>query len=280
MPCSKNNGATAHWALLCGVIIARHDDDRSKPKHKLDWKTKKVTNDDLDRDANNIWLIGRHGKNNGQYVVWSFRDLLESNRQLFAPAPKIMNTIPDEVKATWFKDERDLKPLVMEETELYAQEQDAAATTHTSSPLPSYHLLAQSPASPPSPDRSPTSPSPSDRLPTSPPLLAESPASPSPQPLSIPLPPPPPKLPLLHQPLDTSRNDNERPYVLPDGPRLDLCLAKQYVGFKPLHKPNAVSFFDHPHNTHVSYQRLYIAKFTIGRLHRIHFIFWFLSKIT
>ncbi|VVC34825.1 Hypothetical protein CINCED_3A019026 [Cinara cedri] len=224
LPSSKNKGTTAHWALLCGVIIAKKTGDVERPKYRYDPNTKNVLQDDLDRDVDKIWMIGRHGKNNGQYVVWSFRELLESNRQLSTPAPKILNTIPDELKALWYNDERDLKPLFMRnETRLQL------------------HRYFDEPAYNDSDEEYPIL-SPNNSRNNLPPLPKS-----EPMPYMLSDPAPLPRLPLFRHPTSDA---NRRSFLLPDGPRLDLCLANQYVGFRPLYKPNTISFFDHPHNTH------------------------------
>lgn len=52
----------------------------------------------LERDADRVWVIARHGAKGNRYIVWSLRELANSNRQLRLPSEKIMhNVVPKSV---------------------------------------------------------------------------------------------------------------------------------------------------------------------------------------
>lgn len=53
---------------------------------------------DLERDADNIWVVARH---RDEYVVWTLRELAKSNRQLRTPGKEILKTIDRQRKEDW-----------------------------------------------------------------------------------------------------------------------------------------------------------------------------------
>lgn len=84
-------------------------------------------------------------------------------------------------------------------------------------------------------------------LPPPPPKLQLPPPPPPPPP---PLPPPPPKVIAVKKKLHT--DSIESPFVLPDGPRLDRCLAHQFIAFEPVRLPNLISDQENPQKLQVS----------------------------
>ncbi|KAJ0173810.1 hypothetical protein K1T71_010959 [Dendrolimus kikuchii] len=65
-PCLKN-GHTAHWALICGIIVSK---DR-----------------DFDIDPNNVHVLAKHGKSK-HLAAWKLDDLEKSNKNLVEFSPK------------------------------------------------------------------------------------------------------------------------------------------------------------------------------------------------
>lgn len=67
-PCLKN-GHTAHWAIVCGIIIVNHPGE------------------DYISDQKNIYVLCRHGKS--KYLsAWNLYDLAQSNNNLYEFSPK------------------------------------------------------------------------------------------------------------------------------------------------------------------------------------------------
>lgn len=381
MPSLTNGGSTAHWALLCGVIIGKphkrqekkiqpHDDELSDedllkygyiyaydpnttefiPNGYIDRRVldienpigretsqytrnhmeninfddagiaeedyddtkqhvKEETNSynyynisdlDLNRDADRVWVIARHGKLGDRYAVWSLKELAKSNCQLRTPADQILHSIPPEVKMQWDIKQQlidcNIANLVSEnpesiliannhnsktycnldpiETECKFQRSERLIAELPVDPWPEENIIAKTnPASeqlemevpsPPqtiipklsspklipltpierlSPPPLPTSPPPQPPPPPPPPPL---PTSPPPQPPPPPPPPPPPTqlIPPPPPPVaSTNMYDdfNQPSFVLPEGPRLDLCLAHQFISFEPVRAPNIIS---------------------------------------
>eukprot|EP00102_Acyrthosiphon_pisum_P009498 XP_003247720.1 PREDICTED: formin BNR1-like [Acyrthosiphon pisum] len=392
MPSLTNGGSTAHWALLCGVIIGKphkrqekkiqqYDDELSDedllkygylyaydpnttefiPNGYIDRRVLDIENPigrattqssqshleniniddigiaeedyddtkqyftedansynsydisdlDLNRDADRVWVIARHGKIGGRYAVWSLKELAKSNYQLRTPSDKILHSIPPEVKMQWgnkqqpfdcntanlflektestlidnnhdsktycnldpaetdYKCLRSEKPNVelpvkpVPEENIMVIKNPVSEQIHVeelSPPLmiipkpPSPQLISSPPtaqlSSPPlktspslQPPAPPPPPPPPTQLPPSP-LSTSPPTQPSPPPppppptqLIPPLPPPPPPVAKTNM-----RDDyNEPPFVLPEGPRLDLCLAHQFISFEPVRAPTIIS---------------------------------------
>ncbi|CAH0400366.1 unnamed protein product [Chilo suppressalis] len=67
-PCLKN-GHTAHWALICGIIITED------------------AGEFYDSYPENIYVISRHGKSRF-LAAWNIQDLAKSNRNLWEFSPK------------------------------------------------------------------------------------------------------------------------------------------------------------------------------------------------
>lgn len=53
---------------------------------------------DLERDGDRVWVVARH---RNEYVVWTLRELANSNRQLRTPGKEILDTVPRHVKDDW-----------------------------------------------------------------------------------------------------------------------------------------------------------------------------------
>ncbi|XP_063831539.1 actin maturation protease [Ostrinia nubilalis] len=67
-PCLKN-GHTAHWALICGVIILEEPSDSYETKPE------------------NVYVFSRHGKSK-YLAAWNLKELAKSNRNLWEFSPK------------------------------------------------------------------------------------------------------------------------------------------------------------------------------------------------
>ncbi|XP_075983269.1 actin maturation protease [Anticarsia gemmatalis] len=65
-PCLRN-GHTAHWALVCGIII--------------------VENTGIELDPKNIYVLCKHGKSK-YLALWNLSDLAKSNNNLWEFSPK------------------------------------------------------------------------------------------------------------------------------------------------------------------------------------------------
>lgn len=232
-PSDKNFGEAAHWALLCGVIV-----ERPCVKDEVLDRNYDGSDLDLEQDADRVWVVARHGKSSGRYSVWSLRELANSNRQLLRPNQMIMDTIPKKVRDMWehdhtvnqldFRssgdedtdDDYDDFPantiegdhVVMTDDDEMAREGEWSAggeglAEHPTLATPSVSFRGSSPPPPPPP----------------------------PPPPSPPTPPPMPSPPATAWTLRNARwNRKSKPFILPDGPRLDLCLAKRFIAFEPI----------------------------------------------
>lgn len=234
MPCSTNGGRTAHWALLCGVIVRRPELKSMNHAHD-DFQTaevfsKTITDDsnnnsicfnestlesdyngsdlDLERDVDRVWVVARHGKQ-GRYVVWPLRELADSNRQLRTPAERILRTIPAEVRNGWEYD-----PLADSEERSLSCDEDRIMTKVNYTKEQYFDQV-----------NVPTSLE--DRR-----QASELPSAVSKPPLAPPLPP------LVTAPAirNVSKLD-EPPFILTEGPLLNTSLARQYIVFEPVHPP-------------------------------------------
>jgi len=109
---------------------------------------------------------------------------------------------------------------------------------------PSTQLILLPPTaqlSPPSLTTSPSlEPPPPPPPPPAPTQLPPSPLSTSPSTQLSPPPPPPPPPPPVAK-INMCDDYIEPPFVLPEGPRLDLCLAHQYISFEPVRVPTIIS---------------------------------------
>lgn len=395
MPSLTNGGSTAHWALLCGVIIGKphkrqekkiqqHDDELSDedllkygylyaydpnatefiPNGYIDRRVLDIENPigrattqssrsnlenisvddasiveddyddtkqnfmedasynsydipdlDLNRDADRVWVIARHGKIGGRYAVWSLKELAKSNYQLRTPSDKILHSIPSEVKMQWgnkqqpidcntanlflektesisiennhdsktycnldlaetdYKFLRSEKPIVELPVEIRLEENimviknPVSEQIHVEELSPPLNIIPKPPSPPPIAQLSPpllstlppTQPSPPPpplpptQLPPSP-LSTSPPTQPSPPPPPPPpsqlIPPPPPPPPVAKT--NMCDDYNEPPFVLPEGPRLDLCLARQFISFEPVRVPTIISDEDNQQTLNVS----------------------------
>lgn len=79
-------GSQAHWGLLCGVVVLTNDQELTE-EHNFKPAL------DLERDADRVWVVARHGKMAGpRYALWSLRELADSNRQLRAPSDDMLRS--------------------------------------------------------------------------------------------------------------------------------------------------------------------------------------------
>lgn len=238
MPCSNNGGRTAHWALLCGVIIqkpklkstvhARDDfqtkevfsqtvtDDSNNISMWFNESTQESGNDgsdlDLECDADRVWVVARHGKQ-GRYVVWSLRELADSNRQLRTPAERILRTIPVEVRKSWKYD-----PLVG------SGEQSLSCNEHRIMTEVDYAKQQYF-----------------DRIRLPAPLEVGWKASELPPAVSLPPQAPPLPPPVIAPAIHNGINLDAPPFILTEGPQLDQSLARQYVVFEPVRSPHLIT---------------------------------------
>lgn len=63
------NGHTAHWALICGVIVVNDPGE------------------DYDSDPKNVYVLCKHGKSK-YLAVWNLHELAQSNSNLREFSPK------------------------------------------------------------------------------------------------------------------------------------------------------------------------------------------------
>jgi len=284
-PSLENEGSTAHWALMCGVIVGKvyqkkkydgkedgflymsdRDTCQLKPAefiarndiiegtanvgYLFDDPLRRIvscnpcdTNADDDNidfeadcvkdggmeydkycgnvdsykdimhnvDLNNVWVVVQHGKNMGDYDVWNLDQVAKSNQQLRLPSEKILSCF-----WSWNDDE--------DTTEKLLQSLSAASlfgSKYTTSFVSYLDVLKNRKNNA---DQSLNL------------TLEQNQAGPS----SIP--PPPPPLPPTPSPVIMPKKDRPYlPFVLPEGVRLDNCLAQNFLVFKPTRSPYLVS---------------------------------------
>lgn len=279
-----------------GIVEEDYDDIKQNVTEEAGYNNYYDISDlDLNRDADRVWVIARHGKIGNRYAVWSLKELAKSNYQLRTPADKIMRSIPSEMKMLWDNTQPsigcNIANLVMEKSEsiLIANKHDGKTycnldLTETDykfqrsetpiaglpvEPWPGENIMVKNnpvseqiqevessppltiipkPAPPqliPLPPTEQPSPPP---LPTSPPPQPPTPPPPPPPPPTQPIPPPPPP----GASTNMYDNINEPPFVLPEGPRLDRCLAHQFISFEPVRAPTIVSDADNKQTFDVS----------------------------
>ncbi|XP_026821412.1 uncharacterized protein LOC113559839 isoform X2 [Rhopalosiphum maidis] len=343
MPSSTDGGSTAHWALLCGVIIGKshkrpqkiiqqYNDEISDTlkygylyaydpsmtefiptgyidRRMLDtenpngrtitrssrsymqninvnnadiaeedyddgnlniteearnFKYCDLSDQDLEQNADRVWVVARHGKIGGRYAVWSLKELAKSNCQLRKPADKILRSIPPEIKMLWNNGQQPLDCITANSISI-AYNYDSTnycnlrptQTDNTFQRLESTYaelpveywpeentenpVLDQIQTEEPSLPLSTIQTPPKIQLP---PLPQHIPPPPPPPPPQTILPPPPTTSSMFRR----SRHEDydEPPFVLPEGPRLDLCLAHQFISFEPVRAPNIISDENNP----------------------------------
>jgi len=74
----------------------KHKDDPQERRGCLDCTSEYVdTQLDLEEDADSVWVVAL---DRGKYVVWSLRELADSNRQLPKPTRNLLNNIPTYIR--------------------------------------------------------------------------------------------------------------------------------------------------------------------------------------
>lgn len=323
MPCSTNGGSTAHWALLCGVIVERpnikqkslftnntvqsNSDEALGTNYMANKKHLSPARKAEKLDVNRIWVVVRHGKKGGRYDVWRLKDLDLSNSQLRTPSEKILRNIPSSILAFWeldpFNNRRcneniHYPPLMKAQSVLKTSQKHETSSgmdpeqqrrnlklnasefhsTYSVEKLSEENVVAGSKDSwadwasiesymdipvermlpwdisiktePETPELEQT--------------VLSDPVEDKVQTNSKSLPPLPQLLPSLKPPNLVTRyefhideNDGEPPFVLPEGPELDQCLANKYVAFEPEIMPYFITEFNentvkHDVKSHVS----------------------------
>lgn len=166
-------------------------------------------------DLNDVWVIARHGKCS-DYDVWSLDELSKSNQQLKLPSEKILSC--------FWSGENDedtvqklLESLSSASSSKLSQKQQSVVNTSNNSN--SHTVIRYNGVSG---DQSLTS--------------EQNQEGPS----SVPLPPPLPPSPSSCT-LPRKNNNPNLPFILPEGVRLDQCLAQRFIIFEPVRKPNFIS---------------------------------------
>ncbi|XP_025197481.1 uncharacterized protein LOC112596205 [Melanaphis sacchari] len=332
MPSTTNGGSTAHWALLCGVIIGKSHKKQKKKIQQYDCEasnslryeyeyaynssaadhistcfndknifdiknyygreiarsSRKFMRDvyvngagiagedyygenqnineetssfdisdlDLKRDADRVWVVARHGKVGDRYSVWSLKELAKSNCQLRTPANNILRTIPYEIKMLWNNEQHPIDYTPAESKSIFTAHNsstnycdlDSTETDMFQQPestnveLPDKNkkksVLEQIQTEKLSLPQSTIQTPPEIQLSPSPELSSLSHPPPPPPP------PPPPSSPstlVVMGIRSLDDDDDEPPFVLPEGPKLNICLAHQFISFEPIRTPNIIT---------------------------------------
>lgn len=197
------NGAQAHWGLLCGVVVLTKENELTNEHY---FKPELV----LERDADRVWVVARHGKMAGpRYALWPLRELANSNRQLREPPNPIMQTN---------ETVRRIGALFMNGYMAKRPRLEPAPGGGPAEPLSREQMQGAPAPSPP-----PLPPSPPATLPPPPPLPVPTPMSSG-----------------MEQHEDVDSEIVMSPYLFPEGTDLERGLANQYVSFEPFCHPNLI----------------------------------------